>query len=70
MDASTETGHLLLATEVAAMLRVSVRTVYRLGHQGRLTTVDVGPKLQRYHRSEVLAFINGGSSSPDGGGGV
>jgi excisionase family DNA binding protein len=47
---------ILEAKEVAAMLKVSVRSITRLAEKGELTGFKVGD-LWRFQRSDVEAFI-------------
>lgn len=50
------TVELLNVREVAEILGVSQRTVWRWVDQGRLRTVRVGPKLVRFRRVDLDAI--------------
>lgn len=55
----TEELHpLMTVQEVAAMLRVSTMTVYRMLKEGDLKKIQVG-RHYRIHRSEVEKIFNG-----------
>lgn len=48
----------LKAPEVAAMMRVSKMTVYRLGHEGSIRAVRIGRQL-RYDAASVANYLAG-----------
>ncbi len=62
---------LLTAEEVAAILRITPRTVIRFANSGKLPRVKVGPKTTRYTASSVLALIEASTDlanvSPENG---
>ena len=62
------TGALLTVAEVAAVLRVSNMTVYRLIKAGELPALRVG-KNYRIRSHDLEAFIVTGSVSADSAGG-
>lgn len=51
---------LLTAKEVAAVLRVDIRTVYRYAERGTLTPVRVGNGTLRFRRADVEALTEPG----------
>jgi Helix-turn-helix domain len=55
-------GQLLKPAEVAAMLRVTTRTVARYAEDGRLDRVMLSSRLSRYTRESVEALIGGEAS--------
>lgn len=50
---------LVTTEEVADLLRVHPRTVRRMGIDGRLRRIDIGPRVVRYRREDVEALIGG-----------
>lgn len=60
LDEAIAEGRLLTADEVAAILGVGVRYVWRLGRDGRLRRVKLGAKYVRFDPADVKAFIDEG----------
>jgi excisionase family DNA binding protein len=50
---------LMTPMEVAAMFRVDARTVTRWAQSGKLRAVRTLGGHRRYHRADILAFLNG-----------
>jgi len=50
-------GNLLSRPQVAVLLGVSVQTVSKYQHSGRLCAVRLGHRTVRYERAEVERFI-------------
>jgi excisionase family DNA binding protein len=56
------TDELLTCDDVCALLRVSRRTLERWEAAGKLVPLRVGPRVTRYRRSDIDAFIAGGAA--------
>jgi len=55
---------LLGRRQVAGLIGCSTKTVQRLERAGRLHPIHIGPRVVRYHPTEVAALIrNGGGVS-------
>ena len=48
---------LLTRREFANGLRVSEKTVYRLGKTGQITPITISPRIVRYARTDLLKLI-------------
>ncbi len=48
---------LLSNADAAKYLAISVRTLYELAKQGRITPVRIGPRCIKYERRELDRFI-------------
>ncbi len=57
-DRRQESGRLIRAREVAEILNVSLRTVYRLGDSGQLPRYRIGTRSWRYSYDGVLAYLD------------
>lgn len=57
MDLGGDHDPLMTVTEVAAMLRVSKMTIYRLVHQGRIPCHLIGKSFRIPH-SAAVAYLN------------
>jgi predicted DNA-binding transcriptional regulator AlpA len=55
---NTSEDQLLLAEEVAEMLRIPKAQVYRLAKSNRITKVSISERCTRYSENSVLRFIN------------
>jgi len=53
--------------EVAALLKIHVKTVYRLAHQGVLPGRQIGRRW-RFSRSEILALVSSRWQAPNANG--
>ena len=60
MSEQFEPEPLLMPAQVAAMFRVSPKTVTRWAKAGKLTTVRTLGGHRRYRETEVRALLNGG----------
>jgi len=57
-DRATADGRKLLTyADVAEMLAVDVRTVYRLRSAGKLRPVTLGPRIVRFRREDIDRII-------------
>jgi excisionase family DNA binding protein len=56
--------HLLTAKEVAAMLRVSSQTLYKMLEQGEIPAVKIGSQW-RFDREKVKSWLEGRADEPD-----
>ena len=61
--AATPGPGLLTAAEVAAMLRCDESTVYRLGLDGYLERVRVGPRMVRFAAASVAELVANGAKA-------
>lgn len=50
---------LVTVAEAADLLRVSRKTIQRMRERGDLTTIEVGPRLVRFHPDDIAALLNG-----------
>jgi Helix-turn-helix domain len=57
-ELSVTERRLLTPVEVAALLRVTPRTVRRYGSEGRLQRIKIGNRLSRYTAESVAALIS------------
>lgn len=54
---AADPGRMLSARQVADRLGVNPKTVHRWASEGRLTRVRLGPRVIRFHQSEVDGLI-------------
>lgn len=57
-------GPLLTADQVAELLGVTTRYVWRLGREGELPRIELGPNSVRFDRGDIDAFIEQRRSGP------
>jgi excisionase family DNA binding protein len=55
--------HLLTAKEVAAMLRVSSQTLYKMLEQGEIPAVKIGSQW-RFDREKIRVWLEGRADEP------
>ena len=58
-----ETVELLTPAEVATLFRVDAKTVTRWAVAGKLTSIRTLGGHRRFHKAQVMAFINGNTGS-------
>jgi len=57
-------GEVITPTQVAALLQIHVKTVYRLARQGVLPGRQIGRRW-RFSKSEILGLVSGGWAAKD-----